>query len=298
MSMKLYIIGNGFDLYHNMQTSFTDFREFTERNARDTFNAIDTYVPIDANWADLESALADLDVDWVIEDLSDFMPSYGADDWSDSGHHDFQFEVDRVVQHLSSDLLSYFEDWISQIPIPDPNTVRRLTTINPQAKFLTFNYTPTLAYLYGVPADRTLYIHGSAADPEQNIILGHAWNPQDRKSLNDRPDIAEIDTRLMEANGIIDRFFSATFKPSKQLINKHRSFFDRLDGVSEVVVLGHSLSDVDAEYFKELLAVPSIALATWTIACRPEDNLENKVQRVVKLGISSSKVKLTDWSSL
>lgn len=296
--MMLYIIGNGFDLYHNMRTSFADFRVFIERNARDTFNDIYTYLSIDESWADLESALADLDVDWVIEDLSGFATSYGADDWSDSGHHDFQFEVDRVVQHLSSDLLSYFEDWISQVPIPDPNTVRRLTTINPKAKFLTFNYTPTLAYLYGVPADRTLHIHGSTVDPDQKIILGHAWNPEDRKSLNDRPDIAEIDTRLMEANGIIDRFFSATFKPSKQLINKHRSFFDRLDGVSEVIVLGHSLSDVDAEYFRELLAVPSIALATWTIACRPEDNLEDKVQRVVKLGISASKVKLTDWSAL
>ena len=296
--MKLYIIGNGFDLYHNMQTSFADFRAFTERNARDMFNDIDRYVPIDENWADLESALADLDVDYIIEDLGSFATSYSAEDWSDSGHHDFQFEVDRVVQHLSSDLLSYFEDWISQVPIPDPNEVRRLTTINPKATFLTFNYTQTLANLYGVPATRTLHIHGSTTNPNQKIILGHAWNLADRKSLNDRTNIENIDTRLMEANGIIDRFFSATFKPSKQLINENRSFFDSLDGVSDVVVLGHSISDTDAEYYRELLAVPSIHIATWTIACRPRDNCNDKVQRVVNLGVSKSKVKLTDWSSI
>jgi hypothetical protein len=51
-----------------MQTSLADFRAFTERNARGIFNAIDRYVPIDANWADLESAFADLDVDYIIDD--------------------------------------------------------------------------------------------------------------------------------------------------------------------------------------------------------------------------------------
>lgn len=296
MSSKLYIIGNGFDLYHNMQTSFADFRVFAETNARDTFNAVESYLSISDDWADLELALADLDVDFVIEDLGHFMLSYSADDWSESGHHDFQYEVGRVVEYLSSELICCLKDWISQVKIPDKDSVRRLKTINQDAFFLTFNYTSTLAYLYDIAANRTLHIHGSIADPEQKIILGHAWNPVNRKSLNDRQDIEVVDIRLMEANSIIDQYFSSTFKPSRQLIDDNRSFFERLCGVSEVVVLGHSLSVIDAEYYRELLTIPSITTAKWTVACRPEDNHQEKIQRLVGFGISLPKVNLIDWS--
>jgi hypothetical protein len=74
-------------------------------------------------------------------------------------------------------------------------------------RFLTFNYTPTLQRLYGVPESNVLHIHGRANLPDSDLIFGHAWNPQERRSLNDRPDIAEIDTRLMEAHDIIDGYF-------------------------------------------------------------------------------------------
>jgi hypothetical protein len=195
-----------------MQTSFSDFRVFAETNARNSFNAIESYLSVADDWADLESALADLDVDFVVEDLGHFMPPYSADDWSESGHHDFQYEVERVVEYLSSGLLTCMEDWISRVKIPDKNSVRRLKTINQDAFFLTFNYTSTLTCLYGIPTNRTLHIHGSIADPEQQIILGHAWDPVNRKSLNDRPDIEKIDIRLMEANSILDQYFLSTFE--------------------------------------------------------------------------------------
>ena len=39
---------------------------------------------------------------------------------------------------------------------------------------------------------------------------------------NYRSDIAEMDTRLVEANALIDDYFSATFKPSSRLIQEHR----------------------------------------------------------------------------
>ena len=295
MSSKLYIIGNGFDLFHNMQTSFADFRVFAETNARDSFNAIESYLSVADDWADLESALADLDVDFVVEDLGHFMPPYSADYWSESGHHDFQYEVGRVVDYLSSDLLSCLKKWVSQVKIPDKDSVARLKTINQEAFFLTINYTSTLAYLYDIAANRTLHIHGSIADPEQKIILGHAWNPVNRKSLNDRQDIEDVDIRLLEANSIIDQYFSSTFKPSIQLIAKNRSFFDSLYCVSEVVVLGHSLSVIDAEYFHELLSVPSITLATWTIACRPADNRGEILRKLDGLGVPLSKVMIKDW---
>jgi len=108
MSDRLYIIGNGFDLHHRMPTQLSDFRTFARKAAPDVCRAVDDYVPVSANWSDLEDALAALDVETVKDELICFMPSYAADDWRDSGHHDFQFEVDRVVRQLSTKLRAVF----------------------------------------------------------------------------------------------------------------------------------------------------------------------------------------------
>lgn len=301
MSDKLYIIGNGFDLHHQMPTKFSDFRTFARKTAPELHRAVDDYLPVSDDWSDLEDALAALDVDTVIEDLICFMPSYAAENWRDSGHHDFQFEVDRVVRQLSTKLRAAFAQWVRQVKIPEfanAPGVYRLTSIDRSASFLTFNYTPTLAELYGVPLERTLHIHGASSDDDQELILGHGWNPVMRKSLNDRPDIEDVDTRMIEVNQILDQYFSSTFKPSKQLIAQHQAFFRALGSVTHVNVLGHSLSDVDAEYFRALLDVPAVASATWTVACRHSDDAAVKTQRLVNLGLPASHVRAVAWTSL
>lgn len=109
-------------------------------------------------------------------------------------------------------------------------------------------------------------IHGRADFSDDNLILGHVWNPVERASLNDRPDIEELDTRLIQANAILDKYFFDTFKPSARLIHEHRSFFEQLTNLEEVCVLGHSLSAVDRPYFHALLAVADTASAPWWVS--------------------------------
>lgn len=301
LSDKLYIIGNGFDLHHQMPTKFSDFRTFARKTAPELHRAVDDYLPVNDDWSDLEDALAGLDVYTVIEDLIVFMPSYAAENWRDSGHHDFQFEVDRLVCLLSTKLRSALARWVRQVEVPDLANmpqVHRLTSIDRSASFLTFNYTPTLADLYGVPLERTLHIHGACSDDDQELILGHGWNPAIRKSLNDQPDIEDLDTRLIEANQILDQYFSTTFKPSAQLIAQHQTFFHALDSVTDVTILGHSLSDVDAEYYRALLAVPAVASASWAIACLHNSDAAEKTQRLTRLGVPINQINAVPWTSL
>jgi len=296
---KLYIIGNGFDLWHGIPSSFRQFKRFVRERHPDLLKTVQEYLPVDENWNDLELALAEIDVINLIENLEHFMPAYGAEDWSDSGHHDFQYEVGRVVEDLSVDLRHRFGQWISQLPIPKPATAdRRLRTIDPTALFLNFNYTPTLQELYGVLPKHILHIHGRANLPDSDLVLGHAWNPSERQSLNNRPDIEEIDTRLMEAHSIIDKYFSETFKPSADLILEHRPFFQRLTEIQEVFVLGHSLSAVDGLYFRSLLAIPGIASAQWRVACHLESDFHAMPARLRELGVQASNVVTASWSDV
>lgn len=294
---KLYVIGNGFDLWHGIPSSYAQFKEYVRQHDQELFAAVDNYLPADEDWSDLESALAELDVYSILDALSCFMTPYGADDWSEAGHHDFQYEVELVAQCLSSGLKARFSEWIRTLVIPTPSTATRcLKGIDADAAFLTFNYTSTLEDLYAVPDSHVLHIHGEARQLDGQLILGHAWNPEQRRSLNDRPDIEDIDTRLMEAHWILDEFFSQTFKPSEQLIREHKTFFNQLGAIETVHVLGHSLSDVDLAYIHALLSVPSVAAARWYVACRSEQERPAKCARLIELGVGAQQAATVLWT--
>ena len=293
---SLYIIGNGFDLWHDIPSGYEHFKEYVRLRDRDLFQAVENYLPAGDEWWSLETALAEIDVVNIIDDNSHFMSSYGDDNWSDSGHHDFQYEVEQVVERLSTQLRARFGEWIRSLPIPTPTTaLNLLKRIDTNAAFLTFNYTSTLQNLYDVPESHVLHIHGEARMPDSELILGHAWNPAQHKSLNDRDDIDEIDTRLMEVHSILDGHFLRTFKPSEQLIQQHRSFFDYLDEVSSVYVLGHSLSDVDLPYFQVLLKSPKVASADWHVACRKAHEKLDKRERLIQLGVGAKNAVADLW---
>jgi hypothetical protein len=296
-SRTLYVIGNGFDLWHGIPSSYSGFRDYVRLHSRDVFDAVQSYLPAGESWSDLEAAFAAIDVDHVIESLGHFMGSYGDDDWSDSGHHDFQYEVERVVERLSRELRFLFGGWIRQLAIPTATTVKqRLRFLDTDGIFLTFNYTNTLRQIYGVADANVLHIHGNADLPDNELILGHAWHPENRRSLNDRTDIEDIDVRLAEAHDILDEYFTKTFKPSAQIIRAHGDFFASLRNVKDVFVLGHSLSDVDEPYFNAVLAVPELRAARWTLACR--EDAEEKSKRMHAFGVTAASVRTVSWDTL
>ncbi|CAI07520.1 hypothetical protein ebA2472 [Aromatoleum aromaticum EbN1] len=298
-SRTLYVIGNGFDLWHGIPSSLAQFKQHVQATDRDVYREVEEYLPTEDDWSDLELALADMDVDALIDNLGHFMGSYGAEDWSDSGHHDFQYEVQNVVKRLSAGLRLRFAEWIRKLPIPSPSTARkRIATMDTGAVFFSFNYTSTLGTLYGVRPERILFIHGCADLDDDELVLGHAWHPQTRTSLNDRPDIEEIDTRLMEANDIIDGYFSATFKRSAELIAQHQGFFDALTDIKQVIVLGHSLSDVDAAYFRALLEQRRVADAQWQVACCFPEEWPEKRELLVRLGVDPTRATPVLWDAL
>lgn len=296
---RLYVIGNGFDLWHDIPSRFSDFKSYVSENDSRVFEEVETYLPAGDEWNQLEQALADMDVDALIDNLGHFMASYGADDWSDSGHHDFQYEVDNCVERLSTGLKHQFANWVRGLPIPSRLEVRRrLTTLDPEAHYLTFNYTPTLKAVYGIDSRRVCFIHGNAAVQDEELILGHAWSPTVRPSLNSREDVEEMDVRMYEANEIIDGYFSSTFKRSAELIQKHAQFLEELSDIEQVVVLGHSLSEVDSEYFAALLKIPALTAASWVIACRGLSEWPNKLIDLQRLGIPTQRATAVIWDSL
>jgi len=246
---SLYIIGNGFDLHHRIESKFSDFKRYLTKVDSFILEDIEKYLPVREDWADLEASFADLDTDYIGDSLSCFLPSYGAEDWRDSGHHDYEYEVDKLVKNLSEALKAHFINWILQIDIKKAKHFCLPST----AKYLSFNYTSTLETVYGLPEESILYIHNKAEDQLSDLILGHGWNPSEIVSLNHGIDTENYDVRISGANEIIDEYFSKTFKPTENIIKENADFFKSLRNITHIYVLGHSLSEVDIAYFRAIV---------------------------------------------
>ena len=299
---KLYIIGNGFDLHHKILSEYKHFKCYLKTEDNRLANLVDDYIPVDLDeetaWSNLESALAKIDIYHVVDSNSIFLQSYSAEYWRESDNHDFQYNISEIVNSLSTTLKNQFTNWVRQIEIPDATSaLNQLSTLDIDALYLTFNYTSTLTSVYSVPATNILHIHGEATS-DTDIVLGHAWNPIERQSLNDHSDIEDQDTRVTEAYDILDQYFSKTFKPSMKIIKKNDIFFSRLRNIKEICVLGHSLDEVDRNYFKAVVTAINVDSTPWTIACRKPTEMQDKRLKVRGFGVSDSLITTVLWDTL
>lgn len=264
----LYIVGNGFDLHHGIESSYQHFGEYLAEVDHDTYDHLSRYFTVDDDfWWQFESQLAHLDTDSLLDDAGQYLGSYGAEDWSDAGHHDYQYELDRVVEALSKTLRHRFGQWVRQLEIPQSASLAgRMLPVRRDARYLTFNYTDTLQRVYGVPDTNVLHIHGAARQVDDQLILGHGWKRSPTDSFKHGIDHEEADTRVLEGNNIIDGYFSATFKPTDRVIAQHQSFFCSLSNIRTVLVMGHSLAEVDMPYLKEVLHRIGNNEARWKVS--------------------------------
>ena len=316
---RLVVIGNGFDLAHGLHTKYSDFMEylcsykkkpqmiydrfvlFSSVSAQDQerhrfYEAISKYIPEQDLWSSFEEALGFLDYEQIQEDNSCYFLSYGDDNWRDSANHDFQYMISEDLS-FAANISRYFSEWILRINTNVPPVVS-LDILNRNCLFLNFNYTDTLEKVYGIPASNILYIHGNALRGN-NLILGHhnamlfqekaipAFNAAEEQGIY-MEDIEE-DFRLHEAREIIKDYFRKTYKDTASIIRYYQSFFYSLTVVNEVYIFGHSLSEIDFDYFAEIKK-NILPTCQWCISYH--DDMTNAQTLIDRLNISKENVRL------
>ena len=80
-----------------------------------------------------------------------------------------------------------------------------------------------------------------------------------------------------------------TTKNSRQIIKDHENFFNGLSDVETVVVIGHSLSEVDMEYFERICGEIQ-ENSTWIFSCHNVDGLKAIDLFTKAMGIHSDRV--------
>lgn len=273
----LYVIGNGFDLAHGVPSSYSKFRDWLGRHS-DLREALETYIRNDALWWNLEEALADLDLDTPSMAIPEMLDAFDAYD-PDAQMADYYAAIEMAmlpVDTITNELPKKFRKWIESLNV-DSSVKPLRNVVKPGAKYLNFNYTEFAETLYG--AQSVCYIHGSRKNRKDKLILGHSY----KKSV---PDVSVKMPRFKDGfkRGMLNAAFDdamvhtgwydqVTTKNSRQIIKNHESFFDGLSDIDAVIVIGHSLSEVDMEYFERICSVVHID-AKWIFSCHDSGGLK------------------------
>lgn len=182
---RLYVIGNGFDLFHGIESKYSDFQNYVSAEDDNLYESLEKYFSSDELWSDFEGTLAYLDVDTIKDEAEESLVSYSDDDWSDSYHHEYQYIIQRVIDAVTIDLKKAFTKWILELKIPDTIGDKKLE-LQTNARYLTFNYTPTLECLYKIPSSNILHIHNKAVDINSTLILGHSRKLKEEREAEER----------------------------------------------------------------------------------------------------------------
>ena len=230
---KLYVIGNGFDKHHGLPCGYADFRAWLQGNRPDVYRELNRlYGENDSDlWSDFEHRLACFDLD------------------------NYPYDVTRTeLVKLKDGLSEAFGAWVPTIGVPEKGTA--IEDIDKSAMFFTFNYTRTLEDFYGIDESRIVHLHGSVDNG--GFIYGHDRCPNDmdgddmeslRRDLG--PDLfADIVHMKMYME-----FADVFRKPVAEIIEEHKSNFEVLAGIKELIVLGFSYSDIDMAYLERIIEV-------------------------------------------
>lgn len=279
---KLFILGNGFDINHGLNTKYGDFRNYLKKSdpqleyriteifdegllissydnlSVDEFDdekETDDSIESKIMWNHLEESLSFFDIQFFDEKIDySLLGNSFEEEWKDSAWNDVQYELDKETK-VFTEFKSSFIDWIDTIDI---SSNIRWDEISKDDLFITFNYTDTLELLYDIPQASIFHVHGQTGG---EVIIGHATKYSDEfHNLKLDPDGNELlydpynkDFRIDELREIISNRTDAFYKPIKEeLLPQLMTWLDSKGEPNEVIVFGHSYGKVDWEYFKYL----------------------------------------------
>jgi len=258
----LYIIGNGFDLYHGLPTSYGKFYAFAKNDLKELEEAFCLEVDEIDPWCDFENKLGEYDWELVYDDHNDI------DVMDDSFRPSMAFGLEDELIELTDNLVSRIDEqfhcWIDSIDVKGAD---KKLNLEPNGAYLSFNYTPTLQWVYGISGKHINHIHGSVSGKEK-LIYGHTVIMDENPELDENGESNR--TIFTDAENAAKYPFHAFRKPVEQIIENNDQWFSALKGrIGRVVVIGHSLNGIDLPYFKRINDV--VAGVPWIVTYHKEE---------------------------
>ncbi|MDP9726543.1 hypothetical protein J2W44_005655 [Priestia aryabhattai] len=278
---KLFIIGNGFDIAHNLKTSYDEFRKYLlssnpEINMKDLIVPEKIYEPdggvtydeaevlsmlfylineAECNtekWSNIESSLGQLNFDGVFDWLDDVYDRDGDINYFKTAYRNEDIASDLLIP--TTTIQQLFSDWINtlKVDLATPK-IDFQNLIGEEDYFLTFNYTDTLQEVYGVAEDCICYIHGRQ---HCKIYFGHGNEELFTEDY--------VSTYIGTENTLRDIHIQLR-KEVEEALEDNSDFFISLENahIEEIYSYGFSFSKVDTIYLKEICNRINTEDITW-----------------------------------
>lgn len=302
---RLFVIGNGFDLHHNLKTGYNDFRKYLEREEPKYFefinNLILEYNPdFDSNdWSDIETELIcvmGIDYDYLLDEA---IASAETDMDRASYWNDIQFNAEYFNQDLPN-FKESFDAWIDTINIAHTRKDMDICFLDSD-NFLSFNYTKTLEKLYGIKEDSILHIHGQKGTDK---VFGQSQYfeeplPLSNLTQEDYDHGIEDDWRIEEAKEILNSIPALFYKDCKTIIKENKNYFLNMQRYDEIIFTGWKLGDQDKPYMEEILSNISTT-SKISVVYHKEDNISRNTYEdyFCRWRISPHKVSYYTWEQI
>lgn len=284
---RLNVIGNGFDLYHGMPSSYYYFGCFLIGSDPEFYSEIGDMYKIKTKnyigpsiahffdygveklfWSDFESHLGEVDENYIV----------GTNNYDLGLENDDPIDIDMYHYKNADKLKEYFAKWINEtLDISENYCVikdhlkKSLKGLhfNSSDSFITFNYTHTLQEVYGISEEKIYYMHGECSnDLGDELIVGHGNNDRIAKlnqiiiDLNNNYRFTQPELNEINEYKSLVKYLENIRKDVQYCIDSASSFYkSKAKSVDVIRVIGLSLGDVDIPYLLDLQK--KYKLATW-----------------------------------
>lgn len=235
----LVILGNGFDIWHNLPTSYWYFYNQYSDSLEEHTNYFTDFCSSDMEWANFEESLGSFEPDSFHGNAA-WQPSLGEMADKPSLLYGFQDEIASKKDDLVGDIKNTFKEWVRSI---DVSKASKLIDLPESFKFISFNYTTTLQSIYGILENNILHIHGKVRG---NIVFGHGKKTSKAVQGTDEPWFEESQRDASSVSALFH-------KPVAEILEHHKPQIVGYGDVTEIIVIGHSINDIDIPYFKCIL---------------------------------------------
>lgn len=213
------------------------------------------------------------------------------DDFSAADYFAAQEAATDPIYVLMQELPQRFRKWIESLKYDEK--VKPLDGLmNRNTRHINFNYTEFLETIYGVAKQNVLYIHGDRRDKKCKLVLGHGhstdkvfedWYESNKNRKEYQPKISKGKIKydrnddpvylgyflkdetignwksqvrydgINNMVGTIEAYYDDSAKKTKDVLDNNKDYFKTLENIKDIVVIGHSLSDVDDPYFRQII---------------------------------------------
>ena len=263
---NLILVGNGFDIWQGLPTSYNNFKEYYQNNKVRIAKQlhIKPIILKDENGLDFEinyielfyGFLKDKNISINNHDSTEIL---NAEFWSDFENNLFYLNdyyinlyfgkeksdlrrMKRAIKKLRLLLTELFCQWIQSINVSEQKSEYNFK----DCLFINFNYTSTLQKRFRVDKLVDYHIHGSAEN-KKSIVFGHNNNENNilislRKTAGRLKGLAQIAMAQFMLNKHPDIQI-------EKLLSFHLDYGSICAGIKDIYCLGLSFGDADFEYF-------------------------------------------------